>query len=174
MLILKRILKAIDSISILAASGAKWFAWLLVLVGAYDTIVRHFFNAPTIWAYDTLCISGGAMYVLGWSYDYLFDCHTRVDLIYGKLSPKKKAIMNIISSLFLFFPITIALLTISFNWAIRAWRIKEKMISTFWYPPAAPYRTIFALGILLLLLQGTANFIRDIYFVIRGEQLDNA
>lgn len=173
MLILKKILNAIDSVNKLAASGAKWFAWLLILVGAYDTIARHFFNAPTIWAYDTLCLAGGSLYVLGWAYDYLCDCHTRVDIIYQRLSPKKQALMNVISSLFLFFPIIVALLIVSFNWSIRAWRIKEKMISTFWYPPAAPYRTIFTLGILLLLLQGTANFIRDLYFVIRGEPLDS-
>ncbi|HPK87674.1 MAG TPA: hypothetical protein PK267_06590 [Atribacterota bacterium] len=55
----------------------------------------------------------------------------------------------------------------------KAWRIKEKMISTFWYPPAAPYRTIFAFGLLLLLFQGMASFIRDLYFVIRGEPLDS-
>jgi len=172
MLILKKILKIIDSMSILAASGAKWCAWLLVLVGAYDTIARHFFNAPTIWAYDTLCIAGGVLYVLGWAYDYLCDCHTRVDIIYRNLTPRKQSLINVISSLFLFFPIMIALLTVSINWSIRAWRINEKMISTFWYPPAAPYRTIFALGLLLLLLQGIANFIRDLYFVIRGEPLD--
>ncbi len=172
MLILKKMLKVIDSMSILAASGAKWCGWLLVLVGAYDTILRHFFNAPTIWAYDTLCMAGGVLYVLGWAYDYLFDYHTRVDLIYRNLTPKKQALMNVISSLFLFFPMVGALLTVSINWSIRAWRINEKMISTFWYPPAAPYRTIFALGILLLLLQGIASFIRDLYFVIRGEPFD--
>jgi len=174
MLILKKILITIDTISKLAASGAKWFAWLLVLVGAYDTIARHFFNAPTIWAYDTLCISGGILYVLGWAYDYLCDSHTRVDLVYRKLSPKKQAFMNIVSSIFLFFPIVIALLTVSINWAMRSWRIKEKMISTFWYPPAAPYRTIFAIGILLLLLQGIAGFVRDLYFFIKGEPFDGA
>ncbi len=172
-IIIKKILSIIDSISKLAASVAKWFAWLLVLVGAYDTIARHFFNAPTIWAYDTLCIAGGVLYVLGWAYDYLCDCHTRVDLIYRNLSPKKQALLNVISSLFLFYPLVIALLTVSVNWTIRAWRIKEKMISTFWYPPAAPYRTVFTLGILLLLLQGTANFIRDLYLIIRGEPLDS-
>lgn len=103
MLILKKILAIIDSISKLAASGARWFAWLLILVGAYDTIARHFFNAPTIWAYDTLCMAGGTLYVFGWAYDYLCDCHTRVDIIYRKLSPKKQAYIDVISSLFLFF-----------------------------------------------------------------------
>lgn len=173
MLIVKKILTVIDFISRLAASGARWFAWLLILVGAYDTIARHFFNAPTIWAYDTLCIAGGTLYVLGWAYDYLCDCHTRVDLIYRKLSPKKQAFMDVISSLFLFFPLVIALLKVSTDWTIKAWRIKERMISTFWYPPAAPYRTIFTIGLFLLLLQGTASFIRNLYFIIRGEPLDS-
>ena len=46
------------------------------------------------------------------------------------------------------------------------------MFNSFWYPPAAPYRTLFAVGLLLLILQGVANFIRDLYFVVRGEKLD--
>jgi len=112
------------------------------------------------------------MYVMGWSYDYLLDYHTRVDLFYRNISPRKKALINVISSLFLFFPLVGALLKISITWAIRAWRINETMISTFWYPPAAPYRTIFALGMLFLAMQGVSNFVRDLYFVIRGEPLD--
>jgi len=134
--------------------------------------MRHFFNAPTIWAYDTLCMAGGAMYVMGWSYDYLYDYHTRVDLFYNKFSKRNKSLTNIIFSIILFFPLMGALLKISITWAIKAWRINEIMISTFWYPPAAPYRTVFALGILFLVLQGIANFIRDLNFVIRGEPLD--
>jgi len=172
MAFLKKIVKTIDFISEQSGSLAKWFAWLLVLVGAYDTIMRHFFNAPTIWAYDTMCMAGGALYALGWSYDYLHDAHTRVDVFYTRLSPRNKAKLNLIASLFLFFPMMIALSITSTSWALRAWRIRETMISTFWYPPAAPYRTIFAIGIYLLILQGIANFLKDLYFIMRGEKLD--
>lgn len=171
MTILKKILRGIDSISEYAGSWAKWCAWLLVLVGAYDTIMRHFFNAPTLWAYDTMIMAGGTLYVLGWSYDHLHGSHIRVDLFYRNLSPRKKALLDVICALFLFFPLMGALMITSTSWAVRAWRINETMISTFWYPPAAPYRTVFALGIFFLTLQGIAKFIRDLYFVIRGEPL---
>jgi TRAP-type mannitol/chloroaromatic compound transport system permease small subunit len=117
-------------------------------------------------------MAGGTLYALGWSYDYLHDSHIRVDLIYRKLSPRNQALMNVISALFLFFPLMVAFLISSVSWAARAWRIHETMTSTFWYPPAAPYRTVFAIGVLLLMLQGIANFIRDFYFLIRGESLD--
>ncbi len=169
---LKRILGIIDSISELSGSVGKWFALLLVLAGTYETVARHFFNAPTIWAYDVLCMSGGTLYLLGASYDYLHDAHTRVDLFFNMLSPRKKAFMNVICSLLFFFPLMIIMFKLAFTWAVRAWKIKEVFFNSFWYPPAGPYRTIFAIGLFLLILQGAANFIRDLYFVIRGETLD--
>lgn len=89
MVILKKILKIIDSLSMTAGSVGKWFAFLLVLVGSYDAIARHFFNAPTIWAYDVLCMSGGITYMLGASYVYLKDSHTRVDIFLRIVFEKK-------------------------------------------------------------------------------------
>ena len=172
MAILKKLLKLIDSISEKAGSVGKWFALLLVLVGAYDTISRHFFNAPTIWAYDTLCMAGGTLYLIGASYTYLHESHTRVDLFYNLLSSRGKAIMDVICSILFFFPLMGIMLRLSIVWAIRAWRIHEVMFQSFWYPPAGPYRTVFALGLFLLILQGVAKFIRDLYFIIRGESID--
>ncbi len=172
MVILKKILKTIDSLSMTAGSVGKWFAFLLVLAGSYDAISRHFFNAPTIWAYDVLCMAGGVTYMLGASYVYLKDSHTRVDIIYGSLSKKNQAIMDIICSIFLFFPLMSIMLILATKWAVKAWKINEVMFTSFWYPPAAPYRTIFALGLLLLILQGIARFVRDVYFVVKGETID--
>ena len=172
MVILKKILKIIDSLSMTAGSVGKWFAFLLVLVGSYDAIARHFFNAPTIWAYDVLCMSGGVTYMLGASYVYLKDSHTRVDIFYGSFSRKNKAIMDIVCSLIMFFPLMSVMLVLATKWAVKAWKINEVMFTSFWYPPAAPYRTIFALGLLLLIFQGIARFVRDVFYLIKGEEID--
>lgn len=171
MTILVKLLKFIDWLSETSGSIGKWFAFLLVLVGSFEAIARHFFNAPTIWAYDSMCMAGGVVYMLGASYNYRHNAHTRVDLIYSALSRKNQAIMDIICSLFLFFPLMLMMFKLSVTWAMKAWRINEVMFTSFWYPPAAPYRTIFAIGLLLLILQGIARFIRDLYFVIRGEEI---
>lgn len=172
MTILKKVLKSIDWMSEMAGSLGKWFAFLLVLVGSFDAVSRHFFNAPTIWAYDTLCMAGGVIYLLGASYDYKHDAHTRVDLLYSKLTPRVQAIVNIISSLILFFPLMIVMLKLSITWAIKAWVGNEVMFNSFWYPPAAPYRTVFALGLFLMILQALAVLVRNIHFAVKGENLD--
>ncbi len=172
MTFLRILIKTIDMISEKAGQVGKWFAVLLVLIGSYETISRHFFNAPTIWAYDSLCMAGGALYLLGASYTYLKDSHTRVDLIYSQLSERKQALMDVICSLILFFPLMIIMFKLAVKWSVKAVMVNEVMFNSFWYPPAAPYRIIFALGLLMLILQGLAKFIRDFYFLIRGEKID--
>lgn len=169
---LKQILRSIDWISETSGRIGKWCALLLVLVGSYDTIARHVFNAPTEWGYDMICMVGGTMYLLGASYDYLHEAHTRVDLLYNRLQPRGKAIMNVVAALLFFFPLMGVMLKYAVVWAFRAWTVNEVMFTSFWYPPALPYRSIFALGLFLLVLQGLAKFARDLYFILRGEQID--
>lgn len=171
MTILVKLLKFIDWLSETSGSIGKWFAFLLVLIGSFEAIARHFFNAPTIWAYDSMCMAGGVIYLLGASYNYRHNAHTRVDLIYSALSRRKQALVDVVCSLILFFPLMIVMFKLSVTWAMKAWRINEVMFNSFWYPPAAPYRTVFAIGLLLLILQGIARFIRDLYFVIRGKEI---
>jgi TRAP-type mannitol/chloroaromatic compound transport system permease small subunit len=172
MSIILKLPRYIDRLSEGAGSFGKWFAFLLVLVGSYETISRHFFDAPTIWAYDSLCMAGGVTYLLGASYTYLKDSHTRVDILYSHLSPRKQAALNIVCASIFFFPLMVVMLHMAISWAVRAWKINEVMFNSFWYPPAAPYRTIFAIGLLLLVMQGVAKFIRDIHLLVKGTDLD--
>ena len=117
-------------------------------------------------------MAGGVIYLLGSSYTYLQESHTRVDIIYSNCSPKTKAILDIVCGLIFFFPLIGVMFYMAVMWAIRAWRINEVMFNSFWYPPAAPYRTIFAIGLFLLLLQGVAKLIQNVYFLVEGKNLD--
>jgi TRAP-type mannitol/chloroaromatic compound transport system permease small subunit len=172
MLALTKTLKFIDRLSEWSGQTGKWAALLLVLVGTYETVSRQVFNAPTIWAYDTLCMAGGVTYLLGASYAYLHNAHTRVDLLYSRGSPRTQAIIDIVCALVFFFPLMGVMFVMAVSWAFRAWQINEVMFNSFWYPPSGPYRTVFAFGLCLLILQATAKLIRDIHFVMRGNSLD--
>ena len=169
---MRTILKVIDSINQRMGSSASWLCLALVLVGTYDAIMRYAFNAPTLWAYETSVMLGGTIYVLGWAYDHLHRSHVRVDIFYARFSPRGKAIMDVIAAAILFFPLMAILVKTSISWMLRAWSMDEVMKYTYWYPPAIPYRTVFAVGICLFALQGLAQFIRDLYFAIRNKALD--
>ncbi|MBA7470432.1 hypothetical protein ES707_05718 [subsurface metagenome] len=169
---MRTILKVIDSINQRIGTSAAWLCLVLVLVGTYDAIMRYAFNAPTVWAYETSCMLGGTIYVMGWAYDHLRKSHVRVDIFYARFSPRGKAIIDVIAAAIFFFPLMAILVKTSISWMLRAYAMDEVMKYTYWYPPATPYRTIFVVGICLFALQGLAQFIRDLYFAIRNKALD--
>ena len=169
---MRTIVKVVDSISQWTGSSARWLCLALVLIGTYGVIMRHVFNTPTEWGYETCCMLGGAIYVLGWAYDHLHRSHVRVDIFYTRLSQRGEAIIDVVCAAIFFFPLMAILIKTTVSWAWRAWSIGEIMIEAHWYPPAAPFRTIVAVGICFFLLQGLAQFIRDLYLVIRRKPYD--
>ena len=161
-------LKVIDSVSEYVGSITRWMVVILVAVTAYDVIARYIFGAPTIWAYQTSTMLGGAVIVLGWAYCQLHNVHTRVDIFYTRLPIRGKAVIDVIGALLLFFPLFAFLIMTSASFMWHAWVDSEIMQETFWYPPAGPFRTVVFLGICLVFLQFIAQFIRDLHTLRKG------
>ena len=169
--IVNNFLKATDSISVHLASWGRWLTVTLVLVGTWDVLLRYGFDAPTVWAYETMMMLGGSIYALGWGYCLLRKSHIRVDIFFSLLSAKRQAIADIVLAAIFFFPLMGVLVYKSVFWMLRAWGRSEVMMESYWYPPAGPFRTVICLGICVLLLQGVAKLIRDIQFA-RGKADD--
>ncbi len=153
-------------------SSLRWLAVLLVLQMSYEVIMRYVFDKPTLWGYETSMMIGGSIYVLAFAYATLKGDHVRIDVFYRKLSPRGKALTDVIGSLICFFPLIILLTWFSITAAMKAWRIHETSIESTWYPPLAPFRTVVAVGFVLLTLQGFAQFIRDAYRLMRNKAYD--
>lgn len=169
---MRTIVRVIDSISEWTGKTARWLAVALVLVVTYGVIKRYVFNAPELWPYEVSIMLGSAVYILGLSYTHRYDRHVRVDVIYAHLPPRWRGIIDVAGSLLLFFPILILVTYASATWAWDAWVIDERMAETGWYPPAAPLRTVVALGFLFLTLQGIAQFLRALHLLRRSKPYD--
>jgi TRAP-type mannitol/chloroaromatic compound transport system permease small subunit len=169
---MRRILKTVDTISQKVGSAGRWFCVALILVGVFEVTMRYVFNAPTIWAYETSSMIGGTIYALGWAYALLHKSHIRVDVFFSRLSLRGQAIADSILALILFFPLMGLMAERSIFWAWRAWSRGLVMMESYWYAPQWPFRTILAIGICLLLLQGIAKFVRDVHFAVKGTTID--
>ncbi|HUV76277.1 MAG TPA: TRAP transporter small permease subunit [Dehalococcoidales bacterium] len=169
---MRTILRVIDSVNEWAGQIACWFWVVLVLVMTNEVIRRYVFNSPTEWGYETSMMIGAATYALAWGYVHEHHAHVRVDVIYTRLSPRGRAIVDVVGSLLLFFPLLIILTDHAFAWTWHAWVINEKSVETYWYPPVAPLRTAVLLGLFLFGFQQVAQFIRDFYLLIRNKPYD--
>lgn len=165
------IVRVIESISEYTGKIVLWACVALVLVLCFEVTMRYVFNAPTIWALETSMMLGGTIGFLGWSYTHRHQGHVRVDVFYTHLSPRGKAMIDIVCSLIFLFPLLIALIYASTSWMLFSWSMGERLVESSWLPPAGPIKTVMVLGVSLFAFQCVAQFIRDLCRLIKNKQL---
>lgn len=166
------LVRLIDSVSEFSGKVMRWACACLVGVLVYEVTARYVFNAPTIWAHVMSCMLGAAMIALGCAYTLLHQGHVRVDVFYSHLLPRKQAAIDVAGALVFFFPLLIILTYSSARRMMYSWSMGEIMTQTYWYPPAGPIRTVVFIGLLLFLIQGVAEFVRNLYMLIRAKRFD--
>ena len=92
-----------------------------------------------------------------------------VDIIWVRLSPRRRARLDILTSGFAFLFLGV-LFWASLNITISAWEIGETTM-THWGPIYYPLRTALPVACFLFLMQVVAKLIRDIAILIQGEDI---
>lgn len=155
-----RIEKGINSLNEKVGFYNSFLTLPLIAVVVYEVFMRYVFNAPTVWAFEATTLIYGVHYMLGLAFTHKHDGHVAIDVFESRLSPKPRTILRIIVNLIVFVP-TVGLLSIwSVIYAISSWQNWEKASSS-WAPPLYPFKTIMAIGFILLFLQGISKLLAD-------------
>ena len=133
--------------------------------------MRYVLESPTIFSYEIATMMGVTITAGGLAFAHKYHGHVRVDVFWRLLSPRGKAIVDVIGNLLFFFPLVIILVYVSGEWAQYSFSIGEIMIKTYLYPPAWPVRAVMVIGLFLFVSQGIAKLIRDLYLIRRNETL---
>lgn len=134
------------------------FFMIAVLLGS--SIARSVFNSPFNWVVESSQFMMVAYFLLGGAYSMQLESHVRMDLIYGRLSQRRRAALDLVTILFLLtFLVTLLLGGISSTQ--YALQYGERSYSA-WAPPLAPIKIIMTFGIFLMLLQAISTFFKDL------------
>lgn len=155
-----RFLRGIDALNVWTGKVLRFLILCIVGVLCYEAILRYAFNAPTIWAHELSLHVFGAYAVLGGGYVLLLNEHVRADVIYARLSPRGKAIFDLLC-----FPVFLMLLGIILvegaKMAAHSIAARETTL-TFLRSPIYPVKVCIPVAAFLLLLQGLAYYIRSL------------
>jgi TRAP-type mannitol/chloroaromatic compound transport system permease small subunit len=166
---MKTIVRVIDTIN---EHVGRWVALIIlpmIFVVLYEVVARRFFNRPTTWAFELTVWLYGAHFMLAMGYTLLYDRHVRIDIIVLQLPQKVQIWLRVITFIVIFLPFIGALTYASIEYAHNSWSTWEHSWSA-WKPPLYPYKTVMPVALILLLIQGVANFIRDIH-KLKGEDV---
>lgn len=164
-------IKKVDSLNEWMGRKAKWITYAFVAIICTEVFMRYGLNKPTIQLPVIVTMTAAAMYVLSFGYIFLHDGHVRIDIVSRLLSPRGKALMEVIFTILFFFPVIGSLTIQGAWWTWYAWATGETDKQTFWYAPIAPIRTVVFIGLLIFLLQGISIFIKKLYFLAKGKEL---
>jgi TRAP-type mannitol/chloroaromatic compound transport system permease small subunit len=158
---------AIERVNVKAGEFVAYWAVISVFVYYYEVIARFLFNSPTNWDLESMFLMFGMQYMISGAYAYFEDQHVRVDVVYSHLSPRGKAIADIISSIF-FFIFAITMLVTGWRFAFDAVRNSE-ISFTEWAVQYWPVKLCIPIGAALIVLQGMCKLMKDI-MIVRGKR----
>ncbi len=153
---------------------------------------------PAGWTIEIAKFLLVAYFIVGGPYSMQLGANVRMDLFYGGWSPKQKAWMDAITVLFLAFYLGVVLngaaaslaYALGAHYKLGAWEFFGLLISGFftggfegaaehlgrfeatrtWKLPLWPIKLTIALGVILMLLQASSEFLKDL-LRIRGEEI---
>ena len=171
---LLRLSRAIDRLSEWMGRLTLVLMFAMVLVGAYNAIVRYLsrFIGTNLssnlyielqWYLFTTVFCLGAAYVLSQ------NKHVRVDILYSRFSAKGRAWVDLFGSIFLLLPICGVYLWFTYPAVERSWKSLEASPDPSGLP-RYPIKTVVLVAFGLLALQGIAEILKNIA-ILSGAQL---
>ncbi len=166
---LKSILRLIDATSESTGKVVSFFVVFMMVVLLYEIVARYVFHSPTLWAHEISRHFYGAHFMLGGAYALLHGNHVITDVIVGYLSPRRRAVVDAIFWIVFFYFCTLLLWEggeMAYSSVLR-----QETTITFFRSPLWPVKLTIPIGAFLILMQGIAKFIRDIFTTVTGGSL---
>ena len=165
------IVRLIERFSGLIGLIGAWVMLPLILSMVYEVLARHFFNAPTFWAYEVGYMLAGTTYMFGMGYCLKQGAHIRVDFLYERMSLKRKALVNFLGYIILMLPGCIWTTYGLYEYAIEAYVTGEVSGESAWNPIIWPFRVVWLIGFISLALQAISEVLKN-FMILQGKDIE--
>ncbi len=160
--------RIVDRVSDYTGIVAMYLIFAMVAILLLDAITRNVIDIPMHWGIEAAQFTLAAYYFLGGATTIKNNDHVRMDLFYGKLSPRGRDWMDLVTIGCLLFYLVVMLIgsISSLSYAIET---NEKRFSM-WNPSMIPIKVLMTICIVLMILQ-TISMIFKHVAALRGEEL---
>lgn len=170
MKILNHFIKVIEYISEYSGKLASFLVLASIFTVLYEVFMRYVLKESQSWSFEMSTFLFGASFVLAGAYALKRGAHVTIDILYIRLSPRVKAILDIATSI-LFFAFIFVLLWKGWEFAWRAFLLGERTDSA-WAPLRWPIKMMIPIGAFLMLLQGIVKLIKNILYVTGKKEFE--
>ena len=150
----------VDAMNRFVGRFAMYLLFVLAAVLLTSTFSRLIVGASVNWALEMAQFILSAYYLLGGAYALQQNAHVRMDVFYSRLPPRKRAVTDAFTILFIIFYLVVLFLggISSTNYAI----VYQQTNYSAWAPLLWPIKVVMTIGVFLMLLQCISTFFKDV------------
>ncbi len=143
----------------------SWMVMLMVAISAFNAIARWLgrwigINLSSNLYLELQWYLFSLIFLLGAAYALKENAHVRVDVIYGRLRARSRAVINVIGSVVMLMPFCLFVLWVSWPSIRNSWVVREGSPDPSGLP-RYPIKAVIIVAFVLLLAQGVAELIKD-------------
>ena len=164
------VIKAIDGLNEITGRIVSIFAVFFAAIIIYDVFMRYALNEPTRWAFDVSKQLFGFYFIMLGGYALRHNAHVRVDVLYRTMSPRAKARVDLLGTLFLLWPVCFLIFYVSFPYVEASWSVREGSRETSGIQGVYLLKSVILAFVVLLALQGLSTIIHALR-ILSGAEL---
>ena len=166
---MQKLMLLVDKVSTWLGQAFAWFIVSLTLLITWEVFSRYVLNHPHAWAFDSMIMMYGTLFMMAGAYTLSKNGHVRGDVLYGFFPPRLQAGLDLTLFICFFIPGVVALAWAGYIYAGESWAINEHSNITSEGPPVYPFKTIIPIAGTILLVQGIVEIMRCIVCLRQGE-----
>ena len=151
---IKKYIKLIDGFNDKLGYYVSWLTTLLVVVVCYDVFTRYLLKESSVGLQELEWHIFSLIFLLAAAYTLRIDGHVRVDVLYVKLSEKKKGIINLLGAIFFLIPFCIIGIISSEKFVIQSFLMGETSPDAGGLPFRWILKAFIPISFFILLLEG--------------------
>lgn len=160
----------IDRITVFVGKTLACLMVPLVLLVFANAVLRYVFGVGHVWLFESIgyCFAIIAVGLAGWAMKE--NEHVRVDIFYSLMSPRKKAVVDILGILFFVTPFLWLMWDRSLPYVKRSWKTREGSMEISGIPYVWLLKTCLLMFCVVLGLAAVAFVLRAINDLITGKR----
>jgi TRAP-type mannitol/chloroaromatic compound transport system permease small subunit len=166
---MQKVLLGIDKISTFVGQAFSWLIVALTALMTWEIFSRRFFDSPHAWTFDAQIQLYGTMFMCAGAYTLAKQGMVRGDVLYGFLTPRVQAGIDLVLYVCFFLPGIVALTYAGWIYAGESWGIRERSTVMSNGPPLYWFKSVIPFAGALIGVQGLAEIIRCVLCLRDGD-----
>jgi TRAP-type mannitol/chloroaromatic compound transport system permease small subunit len=135
----------------------RWLVLLMVITTVTVVLMRYALQTSAIFLQESVMYLHGLFFMLALAFGVAQDSHVRVDILYSRMSTKRRNLVNLSGHCAFLMPVAVLIFATSLPYVSASWRVLEGSSEVGGIPAVFVLKSLLPITAVLLMLQALAS-----------------